>query len=98
MICLSTFLKDFSSENTGPVSIKFHIQPLGKGGKKIYIFRPGHITKMAYSLTGITLLVLWLQSSREGLLFSFKLRNSDFMKKIKAGNFSRLKDEIIVYP
>ena len=41
MICLSTFLKDFSSENTGPISIKFHMQPLGKGGKKIYIFCPG---------------------------------------------------------
>ena len=47
MICLSTFLKDFSSENTGPISIKFHMQPLGKGGKKVYIFCPGHITKMA---------------------------------------------------
>ena len=47
MICLSTFLKDFSSENTGPISIKFHMQPLSKGGKKIYIFCPGHITKMA---------------------------------------------------
>ena len=47
MICLSTFLKDFSSENTGPISIKFHMQPLGKGGKKIYIFCPCHITKMA---------------------------------------------------
>ena len=47
MICLSTFLKDFSSKNTGPISIKFHVQPLGKRGKKIYIFCPGHITKMA---------------------------------------------------
>ena len=47
MICLSTFLKDFSSENTGPISIKFHMQPLGKGGKTIDIFCPGHITKMA---------------------------------------------------
>ena len=47
MICLSTFLKDFSDENTRPISIKFHMQPLGKRGKKIYIFCPGHITKMA---------------------------------------------------
>ena len=47
MISLSTFSKDFSSENTGPISNKFHMQPLGKGGKKIYIFCPGHITKMA---------------------------------------------------
>ena len=43
----STFSKDFSSENTGQISIKFHMQPLGKGGKKIYIFCPGHTTKMA---------------------------------------------------
>ena len=47
MICLSTFLKDFSSENTGPISIKFHMQPLDRGGKKVYIFPPGHMTKMA---------------------------------------------------
>ena len=47
MICLSTILKDFSSENTGPISIKFHMQPLGKGGEKIYIVCPCHITKMA---------------------------------------------------
>ena len=47
MICLSTFLKDFSSKNIGPISIKFHMQPLGKGGKKIYVFCPGPITKMA---------------------------------------------------
>ena len=47
MICLSTFLKDFSSENTGPISVTFHMQSLGKGGKKVYIFCPGHITKMA---------------------------------------------------
>ena len=43
----STFSKDFSSETTGPISIKFHMQPLDRGGKKVYIFRPGHITKMA---------------------------------------------------
>ena len=40
-------LKDFSSENTRPISIKFRMQPLGKGGKKMYIFCPGHITKVA---------------------------------------------------
>ena len=43
----STFSKDFSSETTGPISIKFHMQPLDRAGKKVYIFRPGHITKMA---------------------------------------------------
>ena len=43
----STFSKDFSSETTGPISIKFHMQSLDRGGKKVCIFRPGHMTKMA---------------------------------------------------
>ena len=43
----STFSKDFSSETTGPISIKFHMQPLYRGGKKVCIFCPGHMTKMA---------------------------------------------------
>ena len=43
----STFSKDFSSETTGPISFKFHMQPLDRGGKKVCIFRPGHLTKMA---------------------------------------------------
>ena len=43
----STFSKHFSSESTDPISIKFHMQPPGKEGKKIYIFGPGHMTKMA---------------------------------------------------
>ena len=43
----STFSKDFSSETTGPISIKFHMQPLDSGGKKVYTFRPGHMTKIA---------------------------------------------------
>ena len=42
----STFSKDFFSETTGPISVKFHMQPLDRGGKKVYIFRPGHMTKM----------------------------------------------------
>ena len=43
----STFSKDFSSETTGPISIKFHMQHVDRGGKKVCIFRPGHMTKMA---------------------------------------------------
>ena len=43
----STFSKDFSSETTGPISVKFHMQPLDRGGKKVCIFRQGHMTKMA---------------------------------------------------
>ena len=40
--CLSTFSKDFSSENTGPILFKFHMQPSGKGGKSIYIWARSH--------------------------------------------------------
>ena len=43
----STFSKDFYSKTTGPISIKFHMQLLDRGGKKVCIFRPGHMTKMA---------------------------------------------------
>ena len=46
MICLSTFSKDSSSETTRLISIKFHMQSLDRGGKEIYIFHPGHMTKM----------------------------------------------------
>ena len=47
MICLSKFSKDFSSETTGLISIEFHMQSLDReGGKKVYIFRPAHMTKM----------------------------------------------------
>ena len=45
--CLSTFSKDFSSETAGSVSIKFHMQPPGNREEKVYIFGPGHMTKMA---------------------------------------------------
>ena len=45
--CLSTFSKDISSETTGPISFKFPMQPSGIGGKKVYIFGPGYLTKMA---------------------------------------------------
>ena len=43
----STSSEDFSSKTTGPISIKFHMQPTGNGGKKVYIFGPCHMTKMA---------------------------------------------------
>ena len=37
---------NFSYESTVPVSFEFHMQPQGKGGKKVYIFGPGNITKI----------------------------------------------------
>ena len=43
----STFSKHFSSESTGPISFKFHMQPPGKEKKKVYISGLGHMTKMA---------------------------------------------------
>ena len=43
----STFSKDFSSETTWPFSFKFHLQPPGKGGKKVYTFGPSHMIKLA---------------------------------------------------
>ena len=45
--CPSTFSKGFFSETCRPISIKFHMQPPSKGGKKFYIFGPGHMTKIA---------------------------------------------------
>ena len=45
--CLSTFSKGFFSKTTGLISFKFHMQPSSKGGKKVYIFHPCHMTKMA---------------------------------------------------
>ena len=41
-----TFSKDFS-ETTGPILFQFHTQAPGKGGKQVYVFRPGQMTKMA---------------------------------------------------
>ena len=46
VVCHHTSSKD-SSETTGPISIKFHMQLPGNGGKKVYIFGLGHLTKMA---------------------------------------------------
>ena len=43
----STFPKDFFTDTTGPIWIKFRMQSSGKGGKNVYLFRPGHMTKMA---------------------------------------------------
>ena len=78
MICLSTF--SFSSENTGPISIKFHMQPLGKGGKKIYIFCPGHITKMAtLPIYGKNLKNLLLQNHQADCLETWYVASGDLI-------------------
>ena len=46
----TAFLAPLSPETTGPISIKLHMQPPSIGGKKVYIFGPGHMTKMAAML------------------------------------------------
>ena len=45
--CLSTFSNGFSSETTGSILFKFHMQLPGRMEKKVYLFRSGHMTKVA---------------------------------------------------
>ena len=45
--CLSTFSEGVSSETTAPIGNKFHMQPPSKWEKKVCVFCPGHMTKMA---------------------------------------------------
>ena len=45
--CMSTFSNIFSSETTGPIEAKFHMQPSWDGGMKVCSNGPGHMTKMA---------------------------------------------------
>ena len=43
----STFSKIFSSETAWPIKSKFYVEALWKGGTKVFINGPGHMTKMA---------------------------------------------------
>ena len=38
---------NISSETTGPIKVKFHMEPPLDGETKVYSNGPGHITKMA---------------------------------------------------
>ena len=44
---MSTFSNIFSSETTGPIEAKFHMQPPWDGGTKVCSNGPGHMTEMA---------------------------------------------------
>ncbi|MFI0416573.1 MAG: hypothetical protein ACH255_20845 [Candidatus Thiodiazotropha sp.] len=44
---MATFSDGFLIKTFGPFLFKSHMQPSSKGGKKLYIFRPGHMTNMA---------------------------------------------------
>ena len=46
-VCASTFSNIFSSETTGPIEAKFHMELHLDGGTKVYLNGPGHMTKMA---------------------------------------------------
>ena len=43
----STLSNIFSTEITGPIEIRFYVEPLCLAGTKVYIIGPGHMTKMA---------------------------------------------------
>ena len=49
-VCVTTFSNLFSSETTGPIEAKFHVEPQWDGGTKVCSNDPGHITKMAAML------------------------------------------------
>ena len=44
---LSTFSNIFSSETTGPIETKFHMEPPWDGGTNVCSNGPGHMTKVA---------------------------------------------------
>ena len=46
-VCMSTFSNIISSETTGPIEAKFHMEPPWDGGTKICLNGPGYMTKMA---------------------------------------------------
>ena len=46
-VCVSPFSNIFSSETTGPIEAKFHMEPPWDGGTKVCSNGPGHMTKMA---------------------------------------------------
>ena len=44
---MSTFSNPVSSETTGPIKVKFHMEPPWDGETKVGSTGPGHMTKMA---------------------------------------------------
>ena len=47
VVCRPYCLNIFSSETTGPIKVKFHVEFLWDGGRKVCSNSPGHKTKMA---------------------------------------------------
>ena len=46
-VCMSTFSNIFSSESTGSIEARFHIEPPWDGGTNVCSNGPGHMTNMA---------------------------------------------------
>ena len=46
-VCMSTFSNIFSSETTGLIEAKFHMELPWDGGTEVYSNGTGHMTKMA---------------------------------------------------
>ena len=46
--CMSTFSNIFSSETSGPIEAKIHMEPPWDRGTKVCSNGPGHMTKMAH--------------------------------------------------
>ena len=47
VVGMSAFSNIFSSETTGPIEVKFYMEPPWDGGTKVCSNGPGHMTKMA---------------------------------------------------
>ena len=45
---MPTFSNIFSSETTGPIEAKFHMEAPRDRGTKVYSNGPGHLTKVAH--------------------------------------------------
>ena len=46
-VCMSTFSNIFSSETTGPIKAKFHMEPPWDGKTKVCSNGPGHMAMLA---------------------------------------------------
>ena len=47
VVCMSIFSNIFSPETTGPIEVKFHVEPPWDRGTNVCSNGPGHMTKMA---------------------------------------------------
>ena len=71
VVCMSIFSNIFSPETTGPIEVKFHVEPPWDRGTNFCSNGPGHMTKMAaMPIYGKNLKNLFLQNQKAGDLES----------------------------